>query len=189
MRPLYLVWCQVCLCIYVMPVILESNFKGCLFVIRQIKIMIGNSSILSESFDSCFLVLIEGTVCVLCVVHCCPLSVKVSHIQTIWRLLEYSSLSRIKECHSLSSWFVGFFSLFWCNLKDKSKGKVNLCFCVFLQTLPSRDASFPYKTQLPCVVPASTFSSSEYSTESKILDYVQELDSSFHPVLSFPSGK
>ncbi|NXH92887.1 KAL1L protein, partial [Edolisoma coerulescens] len=55
------------------------------------------------------------------------------------------------------------------------------------QTLPSRDTSFPYKTQLPCVVPASTFSSSEYSTESKILDYVQELDSSFHPVLSFPS--
>ncbi|XP_053802975.1 KAT8 regulatory NSL complex subunit 1-like protein isoform X5 [Vidua chalybeata] len=55
------------------------------------------------------------------------------------------------------------------------------------QTFPSRDASFPYRTQLPCVVPASTFSSSEYSTESKILDYVQELDSSFHPVLSFPS--
>ncbi|NWV83399.1 KAL1L protein, partial [Dasyornis broadbenti] len=55
------------------------------------------------------------------------------------------------------------------------------------QTLPSRDASFPYKTQLPCVVPASTLNSSEYSTESKILDYVQELDSSFHPVLSFPS--
>ncbi|KAM7049053.1 KAT8 regulatory NSL complex subunit 1-like protein isoform 6-T9 [Acridotheres tristis] len=55
------------------------------------------------------------------------------------------------------------------------------------QTFPSRDASFPYKSQLPCVVPASNFSSSEYSTESKILDYVQELDSSFHPVLSFPS--
>ncbi|XP_039584722.1 KAT8 regulatory NSL complex subunit 1-like protein isoform X5 [Passer montanus] len=54
------------------------------------------------------------------------------------------------------------------------------------QTFPSRDASFPYKTQFPSVVPASTFSS-EYSTESKILDYVQELDSSFHPVLSFPS--
>ncbi|XP_039924865.1 KAT8 regulatory NSL complex subunit 1-like protein isoform X2 [Hirundo rustica] len=50
------------------------------------------------------------------------------------------------------------------------------------QTSTSRDASFPYKTRLP-----STFSSSEYSTESKILDYVQELDSSFHPVLSFPS--
>ncbi|NXR42546.1 KAL1L protein, partial [Zosterops hypoxanthus] len=50
------------------------------------------------------------------------------------------------------------------------------------QAFPSRDASFPHKTQLP-----STFSSSEYSTESKILDYVQELDSSFHPVLSFPS--
>nr|XP_021388179.1 KAT8 regulatory NSL complex subunit 1-like protein isoform X2 [Lonchura striata domestica] len=55
------------------------------------------------------------------------------------------------------------------------------------QTFPSRDASFPSRTQLPCVVPASTFSSSEHSTESKILDYVQELDSSFHPVLSFPS--
>ncbi|NXI78859.1 KAL1L protein, partial [Rhipidura dahli] len=55
------------------------------------------------------------------------------------------------------------------------------------QTLPSRDTPFPYKTQLPCLVPASMFSSSEYSTESKILDYVQELDSSFHPVLSFPS--
>ncbi|XP_074766849.1 KAT8 regulatory NSL complex subunit 1-like protein isoform X5 [Athene noctua] len=55
------------------------------------------------------------------------------------------------------------------------------------QTSPSRDASFPYKTQLPCMVPASTLSSSEYSAGSKILDYVQELDSSFHPVLSFPS--
>ncbi|KAM6260075.1 KAT8 regulatory NSL complex subunit 1-like protein isoform 3-T4 [Spheniscus humboldti] len=55
------------------------------------------------------------------------------------------------------------------------------------QTSPSRDASFPYKTQLPCMVPASAFSGSEYSAESKILDYVQELDSSFHPVLSFPS--
>ncbi|XP_069716696.1 KAT8 regulatory NSL complex subunit 1-like protein isoform X5 [Phaenicophaeus curvirostris] len=55
------------------------------------------------------------------------------------------------------------------------------------QTSPSRDASFPYQTQLPRVVPASTFSSSECSTESKILDYVKELDSSFHPVLSFPS--
>ncbi|XP_030342649.1 KAT8 regulatory NSL complex subunit 1-like protein isoform X5 [Strigops habroptila] len=46
------------------------------------------------------------------------------------------------------------------------------------QTLPSRDVSFPYKTQFPY---------SEYSTESKILDYVQQLDSSFHPVLSFPA--
>ncbi|XP_030310024.1 KAT8 regulatory NSL complex subunit 1-like protein isoform X2 [Calypte anna] len=55
------------------------------------------------------------------------------------------------------------------------------------QTLPLRDASFPYKTQLPHMVPASAFSSSEYYKESKILDYVQELDSSFHPVLSFPS--
>lgn len=39
------------------------------------------------------------------------------------------------------------------------------------------------------MVPASGFSSTEYNAESKILDYVQELDSSFHPVLSFPSGK
>ncbi|XP_061858511.1 KAT8 regulatory NSL complex subunit 1-like protein [Colius striatus] len=55
------------------------------------------------------------------------------------------------------------------------------------QTLPSRDASFPYKTQLPCMMPASALNSSEYSAESKMRDYVQELDSSFHPVLSFPS--
>ncbi|NXD26337.1 KAL1L protein, partial [Spelaeornis formosus] len=55
------------------------------------------------------------------------------------------------------------------------------------QTFLSRDASFPYKTQLPCMMPASSFSSRQYSTGSKLLDYVQELDSSFHPVLSFPS--
>ncbi|XP_040416995.1 KAT8 regulatory NSL complex subunit 1-like protein isoform X11 [Cygnus olor] len=55
------------------------------------------------------------------------------------------------------------------------------------QTSPSRDASCPYKTQLPCMVPASALITSEYRTESRILDYVQELDSSFHPVLSFPS--
>ncbi|KFQ33344.1 KAT8 regulatory NSL complex subunit 1-like, partial [Merops nubicus] len=55
------------------------------------------------------------------------------------------------------------------------------------QTSPSRDASFPYKSQLRYAVPASTLSSSDYSTKSKIKDYVQELNSSFHPVLSFPS--
>ncbi|NWI87346.1 KAL1L protein, partial [Pitta sordida] len=55
------------------------------------------------------------------------------------------------------------------------------------QPLPSPDASFPCKTQLPCVMPTSSLASSEFSTEPKILDYVQELDSSFHPVLSFPS--
>ncbi|NXF09852.1 KAL1L protein, partial [Smithornis capensis] len=55
------------------------------------------------------------------------------------------------------------------------------------QTLPCTDASFPHKTQLPSVMSASALTSSEYSTEPKILDYVQELDSSFHPVLSFPS--
>ncbi|NXL85231.1 KAL1L protein, partial [Alectura lathami] len=55
------------------------------------------------------------------------------------------------------------------------------------QTSPSRDASCPYSTPLPRTVLASASSSSEHSMESKILDYVRELDSSFHPVLSFPS--
>uniref|UniRef100_A0A8C2TQA7 KAT8 regulatory NSL complex subunit 1 like n=2 Tax=Coturnix japonica TaxID=93934 RepID=A0A8C2TQA7_COTJA len=55
------------------------------------------------------------------------------------------------------------------------------------QTSSFRDTSYLYRTQLPCAVPASALSSSEYSSESKMLDYVQELDSSFHPVLSFPS--
>ncbi|NXT74876.1 KAL1L protein, partial [Zapornia atra] len=55
------------------------------------------------------------------------------------------------------------------------------------QTLSSRDASFPYKTRIPFMVPACALSSSEYSMESKLLGYAQELDSSFHPVLSFPS--
>ncbi|XP_040532515.1 KAT8 regulatory NSL complex subunit 1-like protein isoform X13 [Gallus gallus] len=55
------------------------------------------------------------------------------------------------------------------------------------QTSSFRDTSCPYRTQLPCVVPPSALSGSEYSPESKMLDYVQELDSSFHPVLSFPS--
>ncbi|NXJ07396.1 KAL1L protein, partial [Odontophorus gujanensis] len=50
-----------------------------------------------------------------------------------------------------------------------------------------RDTSCPSRAQLPCMMPASALSSSDYSTESKMLDYVQELDSSFHPVLSFPS--
>lgn len=85
-------------------------------------------------------------------------------------------------------WRVSLFA-FWSNAKEASKGDIKLCFCISLQTLPSRDASFPYKTQLPCMMPASTLNSSEYSMESQILDYVQELDSSFHPVLSFPSGK
>ncbi|XP_042678641.1 KAT8 regulatory NSL complex subunit 1-like protein isoform X6 [Centrocercus urophasianus] len=55
------------------------------------------------------------------------------------------------------------------------------------QTSSFRDTSCPYRTQLPCMVPTSALSSTEYSPESKMLDYVQELDSSFHPVLSFPS--
>ncbi|XP_010711623.1 KAT8 regulatory NSL complex subunit 1-like protein isoform X7 [Meleagris gallopavo] len=54
------------------------------------------------------------------------------------------------------------------------------------QTSSFRDTSCPYRTQLACMVPTS-LNSSEYSPESKMLDYVQELDSSFHPVLSFPS--
>jgi len=90
---------------------------------------------------------------------------------------------------SVTQFLVLFFAYFWSNLKEASKGKVNLCFSISLQTSLSRDASFPYKPRLPCMVPASAFSSSEYNAESKILDYVKELDSSFHPVLSFPSGK
>ncbi|NWU98143.1 KAL1L protein, partial [Upupa epops] len=55
------------------------------------------------------------------------------------------------------------------------------------QTPLSRDASFPYKSHFPCTVPASALTSGAYSPESHILDYVQKLDPSFHPVLSFPS--
>lgn len=111
----------------------------------------------------------------------------------MFRLLEVCrNIFLIPMLNSVMTFLLTFFFLpspFWSNLKEVSKGEVNLYFCVSLQTLPSRDASFPYKTQLPCMVPASALSSSEYSMESKILDYVQELDSSFHPVLSFPSGK
>ncbi|NXN06545.1 KAL1L protein, partial [Indicator maculatus] len=55
------------------------------------------------------------------------------------------------------------------------------------QTSPSRDASFAHKAGTRWVLPASSWSSSEHSTQPKLLDYVQELDSAFHPVLSFPS--
>ncbi|NXG47489.1 KAL1L protein, partial [Psilopogon haemacephalus] len=55
------------------------------------------------------------------------------------------------------------------------------------QAWPSRDASFPLKARSGCMVPASMWSSNRYSAEPKLLDYVQELDSAFHPVLSFPS--
>ncbi|XP_067993971.1 KAT8 regulatory NSL complex subunit 1-like protein isoform X3 [Melanerpes formicivorus] len=55
------------------------------------------------------------------------------------------------------------------------------------QTSPSRDDSFPHKAGSRWVVPAATWSSNQYSAEHKLLDYVQELDSAFHPVLSFPS--
>ncbi|XP_062435269.1 KAT8 regulatory NSL complex subunit 1-like protein isoform X2 [Rhea pennata] len=54
------------------------------------------------------------------------------------------------------------------------------------QTLPSRDASLTCKTQLPYMAAGSPLGDSD-GTASKILHYVQELDSSFHPVLSFPS--
>lgn len=43
-----------------MPVVLDWNFKGCLFVIGCIRIMIGNSYIFSGNLDNCFLALIEG---------------------------------------------------------------------------------------------------------------------------------
>ncbi|NXX38011.1 KAL1L protein, partial [Tricholaema leucomelas] len=55
------------------------------------------------------------------------------------------------------------------------------------QTWPSRDASFPRRAGSGCTVRASPWSSNGDSAELRLLDYVQELDSSFHPVLSLPS--
>uniref|UniRef100_A0A8C3T128 KAT8 regulatory NSL complex subunit 1 like n=1 Tax=Chelydra serpentina TaxID=8475 RepID=A0A8C3T128_CHESE len=58
------------------------------------------------------------------------------------------------------------------------------------QALLSRDASFPYNTQMPCMAPSSIWSSSEHGTTSRIVQqHIPEVDSSLHPVLSFPSGK
>jgi len=51
-----------------MPIVLEWNFKGCLFVIGYIRITIGNSYIFSGNFDNCFLALKEGYFCILCIV-------------------------------------------------------------------------------------------------------------------------
>uniref|UniRef100_A0A8C8SYC3 KAT8 regulatory NSL complex subunit 1 like n=1 Tax=Pelusios castaneus TaxID=367368 RepID=A0A8C8SYC3_9SAUR len=59
--------------------------------------------------------------------------------------------------------------------------------CWNQQGLPSRDASFPYNTQMPFLAPASAWSDDVHSTTSRILQHLPELDSSFHPVLSFPS--
>ncbi|XP_067404836.1 KAT8 regulatory NSL complex subunit 1-like protein isoform X2 [Emydura macquarii macquarii] len=44
-----------------------------------------------------------------------------------------------------------------------------------------------WNQQMPCMAPASTWSGYEHSTTSRILPHLPELDSSFHPVLSFPS--
>ncbi|XP_019409191.1 PREDICTED: KAT8 regulatory NSL complex subunit 1-like protein isoform X2 [Crocodylus porosus] len=63
--------------------------------------------------------------------------------------------------------------------------RMNKGCCWNSQALLSKDASFLYNTQLPCMAPASTWSSYEQST--RILKHMPELDSSFHPVLSFPS--
>ncbi|NXU56805.1 KAL1L protein, partial [Turnix velox] len=53
------------------------------------------------------------------------------------------------------------------------------------QTLPSGDAIFPYRA--PFLHPVPAMALSEARAKSRMLDFVQELDSSFHPVLSFPS--
>lgn len=43
---------------------------------------------------------------------------------------------------------------------------------------------------MPCLQSASTWSSCEHNSTSQILsEHVSELDSSFHSVLSLPSGK
>nr|XP_042715540.1 KAT8 regulatory NSL complex subunit 1-like protein isoform X3 [Chrysemys picta bellii] len=56
------------------------------------------------------------------------------------------------------------------------------------QALLSRDASFPYNTQMPCMAPVSIWSSSDHGTSSRIVQqHIPEVDSSLHPVLSFPS--
>ncbi|XP_014374782.2 KAT8 regulatory NSL complex subunit 1-like protein isoform X2 [Alligator sinensis] len=65
--------------------------------------------------------------------------------------------------------------------------RMNKGCCWNSQALLSKDASFLYNAQLPCMVPASTWSSYEQSMKSRILKHMPELDSSFHPVLSFPS--
>ncbi|XP_074856844.1 KAT8 regulatory NSL complex subunit 1-like protein isoform X2 [Carettochelys insculpta] len=55
------------------------------------------------------------------------------------------------------------------------------------QALPSRDASFPYNSQMPCMAPASIWSSYEHDPTSRIVQHIPEVDSSFHPVLSLSS--
>uniref|UniRef100_A0A8C5YAZ7 KAT8 regulatory NSL complex subunit 1 like n=1 Tax=Microcebus murinus TaxID=30608 RepID=A0A8C5YAZ7_MICMU len=55
------------------------------------------------------------------------------------------------------------------------------------QTLPSKE-TFLNTTQMPCLQSASTWSSFEHNSESRLLrEHVSELDSSFHSVLSLPS--
>ncbi|XP_073162805.1 KAT8 regulatory NSL complex subunit 1-like protein isoform X3 [Lepidochelys kempii] len=60
--------------------------------------------------------------------------------------------------------------------------------CWNQQALLSRGASFPYNTQMSCMAPASIWSSSEHGAISRIVQqHIPEVDSSLHPVLSFPS--
>ncbi|XP_019347535.1 KAT8 regulatory NSL complex subunit 1-like protein isoform X2 [Alligator mississippiensis] len=65
--------------------------------------------------------------------------------------------------------------------------RMNKGCCWNSQALLSKGASFLYNAQLPCMAPASTWSSYEQGMKSRILKHMPELDSSFHPVLSFPS--
>lgn len=65
------------------------------------------------------------------------------------------------------------------------------CFVFFsLQTLPSKETMFLNTTQMPCLQSASTWHSCEHNSKSQMFrEHVSELDSSFHSVLSLPSGK
>ncbi|KAM9663438.1 KAT8 regulatory NSL complex subunit 1-like protein isoform 2-T10 [Trichechus inunguis] len=56
------------------------------------------------------------------------------------------------------------------------------------QTLPSKETTFLNSTQMPFLHSASTWSSCEHNSKSRLLrEHVSELDSSFHSVLSLPS--
>lgn len=62
-------------------------------------------------------------------------------------------------------------------------------FHFFLQTLPSKEA-FLNSTQTPYMGSPLSWDNWEQSSKSQLLrEHVSKLDSSFHPVLSLPSGK
>ncbi|ELW72703.1 hypothetical protein TREES_T100001365 [Tupaia chinensis] len=57
------------------------------------------------------------------------------------------------------------------------------------QTLPSKE-TFLNTTKMPCLQSVSTWNGYDFNSQSQILrEHVSELDSSFHSVLSLPSGE